>query len=109
MDVMKRRTLLLALALGAILAFRPDEGRTNPLVSMIGLIAVDTTSCPPANYVLLDWCTRAPIVYLEAKPKRMDPWVGRTVTLRGSLDVSGPCPIVKVQRLFQFTPPCPPG
>ncbi len=106
---MKRRTLLLALALGVILPFRPDAGRANPLVSMIGLIAVDTTSCPPADYVLLDACTRAPIVHLAAKPKRMDPWVGRTVTLRGSLDVSGPCPIVKVHRLFQFPPSCPPG
>lgn len=113
---MKTRLVLYAAGLVLIAAARPLHG--DPKVDVPGYLMPDT-SCPSATHVLLAPCPpNEPWVYLAfPEGKNVSRWIGRLVSVRGTIDETGTCslPLVQATRIgdnpvFLCPPPmCNPG
>ena len=112
---MKPRSLLLAAALGVVFGFQPLHSDTDaPKIEIPFGYLMPDTSCPGATHVLLHPCPpNSPEAYLVfPQGKNVDRFLGRNVTVRGTIDTTASCsrPLVRATRIAETSnvPPCPP-
>jgi hypothetical protein len=104
---------LVLYAAGLVLIAAAPALHGDPKVDFPGYLMPDT-SCPPATHVLVAACPpNAPSVYVAfPEGKNVSRWIGRLVSVRGTIDDSGTCalPLVQATRIGDnpvFT--CPPA